>query len=278
MTTPNDHNQRRRSIELEVEVPGTPEQVWDAIATGPGITAWFVPADVDEREGGKVSLDVMGKGMEEAGEVTAWDPPRRFVYEEPFGTARLATEWLVEARSGGTCVVRLVNNLFGSAEDWDDQLDDLREGWGAYLHNLRLYMSRFRGRPCSSILVTGNASGSKDGAWAALTAALGLGEAAVGRRAAASAPDTPPLSGTVERVADSKHHRELMLLLEEPAPGVAFVFAFDYVERVYTTVHTYLFGDEAPAVAARDEPRWRAWMENRFPSVESASKTGVSPN
>ena len=26
----------RRSVEAEVEVPGTPEEVWQAIATGPG--------------------------------------------------------------------------------------------------------------------------------------------------------------------------------------------------------------------------------------------------
>ena len=34
----------RRSISVEVEVPGTPEEVWDAIATDPGISKWFVPA------------------------------------------------------------------------------------------------------------------------------------------------------------------------------------------------------------------------------------------
>ena len=33
----------RRSIQVEVEVPGTPEEVWQAIATGPGISSWFVP-------------------------------------------------------------------------------------------------------------------------------------------------------------------------------------------------------------------------------------------
>ena len=27
----------RRSVQIEVEVPGTPEEVWEAIATGPGI-------------------------------------------------------------------------------------------------------------------------------------------------------------------------------------------------------------------------------------------------
>ena len=43
----------RRSVQVEVEVPGTPEEVWKAISTGPGISAWFVPTKVEERLGGK---------------------------------------------------------------------------------------------------------------------------------------------------------------------------------------------------------------------------------
>ena len=42
----------RRSVQVEVEVPGTPEQVWQAIATGPGVGAWFVPTEIDGRIGG----------------------------------------------------------------------------------------------------------------------------------------------------------------------------------------------------------------------------------
>ena len=38
----------RRSVQVEVEVPGTPEEVWQAIATGPGISAWFTPAEFEE--------------------------------------------------------------------------------------------------------------------------------------------------------------------------------------------------------------------------------------
>jgi uncharacterized protein YndB with AHSA1/START domain len=280
VTTPNDDTPRRHSLELEVEVPGTPEQVWEAIATAPGITAWFVPAEVEEREGGSLALDIMGKGMEASGVVTAWDPPRRFVYEErdPFGVdpaARLATEWLVEARSGGTCVVRLVNSLFASGEDWDDQLEDLRDGWGAYMHNLRLYMTHFPGQRCSTILETGSAPGPKARAWAELTAALGLPDVSEGERAATSAPGAPALAGVVERVAEGKNHRELMLRLDEPASGVAFVFAFEYQEQVYASLHGYLFGDDAPATAALEAPRWRTWMEEHFPSAGAVPETGA---
>ena len=39
----------RRSVQVEVEVPGTPEEVWQAIATGPGVSSWFVPTEVEER-------------------------------------------------------------------------------------------------------------------------------------------------------------------------------------------------------------------------------------
>ena len=35
----------RRSVQVEFEVPGTPEEVWQAIATGPGISSWFVPTE-----------------------------------------------------------------------------------------------------------------------------------------------------------------------------------------------------------------------------------------
>ena len=65
-----------RAIDLDVEVPGTPDQVWDAIATGPGITAWMQPTEVEERKGGTFSYD-MGTGTGRTyGTVTGWDPPR----------------------------------------------------------------------------------------------------------------------------------------------------------------------------------------------------------
>ena len=52
-----------RSIELEIEVVGTPEEVWQAIATGPGISSWYVPHTVEEREGG-AAVASFGPGPE----------------------------------------------------------------------------------------------------------------------------------------------------------------------------------------------------------------------
>ena len=76
----------RRSVQVEVEVPGTPEEVWQAIATGPGISSWFVPTEFEERDGKPVAVKLnFGPGMESSSAVTAWDPPRRFAAEAPAG-------------------------------------------------------------------------------------------------------------------------------------------------------------------------------------------------
>lgn len=37
----------KRWVEMELLVPGTPEQVWQAMATGPGNAAWFVKGEID---------------------------------------------------------------------------------------------------------------------------------------------------------------------------------------------------------------------------------------
>jgi hypothetical protein len=42
----------RRSMLIEFEVPGTPEEVWQAIATGPGISSSFVPTEPASRRAG----------------------------------------------------------------------------------------------------------------------------------------------------------------------------------------------------------------------------------
>ena len=67
----------RRSVQVEFEVPGTPEEVWQAIATGPGISSWFVPTDIEERDGKPVAVNYhFGPGMEIRSVVTACDRPR----------------------------------------------------------------------------------------------------------------------------------------------------------------------------------------------------------
>src|SRR5690606_35616882 len=108
-----------RYVEAEVEVPGSPEEVWRAIATGNGISSWFVPSTIEERVGG-AAVSNFGPGMESNATIKTWNPPHSFSAEvDEGGPGKVATEWIVEARAGGTCVVRVVHRWFSSTDDWD---------------------------------------------------------------------------------------------------------------------------------------------------------------
>jgi uncharacterized protein YndB with AHSA1/START domain len=256
----------RRSVQAEVEVPGTPEEVWRAIATGPGVSAWFVPTEVEEREGGK-AVSNFGPGMDSVATVTAWDPPCRFAAESEDlgpGAPPVATEWVVEARSGGTCVVRVVHRLFASGDDWDNQLEAIEAGWPDFFRILRLYLTHFRGQRASAFQLGGVAAEPRSEPWAALTSALGLAGATKDQRVRAPA-GAPPLAGVVELVGDAAYPEQLLLRLDEPAPGVAHLFALSMGGQVYLSIRLYLYGDRAADVAARDEPVWQAWMSKLFP-------------
>jgi uncharacterized protein YndB with AHSA1/START domain len=251
----------RRAIELEVEVPGSPEEVWRAIATGPGISSWYVPHTVEEREGG-AAMASFGPGpeMQIPGRVAAWEPPRRIVFDGGEGVGGLAFEWLVEARDGATCVVRLVNRGFGEGGEWDDQYDGMTEGWQLFMLNLKLHMQHFAGQTATSALPVGQWAGPRGEAFARLTDALGIPSApAVGDRVAVSAPDAPALAGTVAAAAPWR----LALVVDEPAPGTAFLAVEGEGEQVNVSVWSYLYGPEGAEAARRDEPAWASWLAER---------------
>ena len=168
----------RRSVQVEVEVPGTPEEVWQAIASGPGISSWFVPAEFEERDGKPVAVKLnFGPGMESSSPVTKWDPPRTFTTEAPGwapGSPPIADEWSVEARAGGICVVRVVHSLFASTDDWDDQLKGTESGWPGFFRILKIYLTHFRGQRSAMMQWIAPAAGTEAEAWETLTAALEL--------------------------------------------------------------------------------------------------------
>src|SRR5262245_2137220 len=105
----------QRSVEAEVEVPGTPEEVWAAIATGKGMSSWFVPSTSDESVGGK-TMNNFCRGMVSVGTSKSWNPPKSFVVETEEEPGTVATVWTVEARAGGTCIVRVGHRWFASTD------------------------------------------------------------------------------------------------------------------------------------------------------------------
>ena len=256
----------RRSIQVEVEVPGTPEEVWQAIATGPGISSWFVPTRSEERQGGEV-VSNFGPGMDCPATITAWEAPKRFVAESvmgPPGSPKVATEWSVEARAGGTCLVRVVHSLFADTDDWDNQLDGLEQGWPTYFRILRMYLERFKGMACSAMQFVGFSSASETKAWQKAGGELGLLKVAQGQKW--SAPEGfPRMTGLVDALGQGMHSNTVLLRLDTPAPGSAYIGAFTCGGMVMVCMSVYLYGAKAKAAVERDEPIWQKWMGERFP-------------
>jgi uncharacterized protein YndB with AHSA1/START domain len=88
-------------IELETTLPASPEQVWAAIATGPGIDSWFMGRNkVEPREGGIAAMDT-GSHREEA-VITAYEPGKRIATRTATaGDGRFAAfSDLIEGRDG----------------------------------------------------------------------------------------------------------------------------------------------------------------------------------
>src|SRR5688500_20193867 len=93
----------------EFQVDASPEEVWEAIATGPGVDAWFMGVnEIEPREGGATRMQFRGSAEEAT--ITAWEPPTHFASRTPEGEdgALHAFEYLVEGRGKGSTGVRRV--------------------------------------------------------------------------------------------------------------------------------------------------------------------------
>lgn len=247
-------------LEVSVEVPGTPEQVWDAIATANGISSWMMPTDIEERGGGPVAFH-MGPDVSSEGIVTAWDPPRRLVYEEPGWAALggkegaevtpLVTEFLVEATSGGSCVVRVVSSAFGTGADWEEEFfTEMDKGWPLMFEHLRLYLTHFPGRRVTPLEVTMPVRDTPAAALAAMRRDLGAEE--VGQ--------TLDVRGTKGVFEGSTEQSLLVRLTGDPLGLMAFQ-AYEWDGATQVRVAGYLFSDDAADYIEREELGWRTWVE-----------------
>jgi uncharacterized protein YndB with AHSA1/START domain len=259
----------RRSVEVEVEVHGTPEEVWHAIATGPGVSSWFMPATVEERDGQPVKMTLtFGPGMESVSEMTEWQPPLRYAKESKGwvpGMPNVANEWIIEAKSGGRCVVRIVHSLFASTDEWDNQLESTKYGWPAFLRTLQLYLEHFRSKSCTLMALSAPVPGSDADVWHALVSALGASELRVGERWTAPA-GVPAFSGVVEYVSASPY--DALVRLDSPGPGIAAlgVAGLPGSSPCLAAMNFYMYGDQAAATVASERPKWEAWMQGQFPA------------
>lgn len=256
----------RRSVQVEVLVRGTPEQVWQAIASGPGISAWFVPSQVDGKLNGTVSCD-FGGDMVSSAKITEWQPPHRFVATDSTwlqGGPPVATEWTVEARSGGTCLVRVVHSLFASTDDWDSQIEGTEHGWPGYFRVLQHYLEHHAGQPSTAFVGMAPSPLPAPATWSTMVTAFGSGDPQVGQPLRITAPGLATITGKVHAIDHVPQGTAMMLLVDAPAPGVVLASAMECMGMQMATFQAYYYGAKAAAAVA-DQDGWRQWLAGLFP-------------
>lgn len=255
-----------RRVEMTVDVAGTPEEVWAAMATGPGISCWFTPTRVEERVGGMIAFE-LGPDMESVGQITTWEPPGRLGYEERDwmeGAPPLATEVRIEIKEGGTCVVRMVHSLFASSENWDDQLESMENGWPPFLTILQEYMKHYRSLTCTPVRLLAKSSEPEAQTWARLQSAFGLESLAIDQPFQSLASAELCLGGSVMQLGTTECPHQAMLRLEQPGQGFVTMGAFTWGGEVLASATFYFYGDRDSAMAHDRQDAWTAWFANLF--------------
>jgi uncharacterized protein YndB with AHSA1/START domain len=230
-------------IRKEVVLEATPEQVWQAITTPEGLAGWSPPPH---------------KLPE--GAVVNREPPRRLAVrtpEQPNGAFH-AFEYIIEARDGGTTVLRFVHSGF-LGNDWDaeysyEQLTG--HGWDMYLHTLAQYLKYFPGRPATYIGALAPPTAAATEAWPVLEKGLGLtGPAKPGERVRLTPEGLPPIEGVVDYAEPG-----MSFLAVRTRDGLYRFHDLSIMDMPIAVGH-HIFADIDREAAER---AWKSWLDRLF--------------
>lgn len=183
---------RTRSVEAEIEIDASVEEVWRAFTDAQELVRWFpLEAEVEPGQGGTIAL-FWGEDFVGRHRIEVWDPPHHLVTvcdaDPKHGEAapgldpstepsdervRLAVDYRLESR-GGKTVVRLVHSGFLTTADWDDEYDGVRRGWGFELFGLREYLEHHRGKARTVAWARALVDLPEETIWERLTSQKGL--------------------------------------------------------------------------------------------------------
>ncbi|HEY7660888.1 MAG TPA: SRPBCC domain-containing protein [Actinomycetota bacterium] len=239
----------------EISVAASPEQVWDAIATGPGLDAWFMGRnEIEPREGG--TLRTIYPGFELEATVTAWEPPRRLGVRSPEDQdgAFHSFEYLVDEQGPGDTRVRWVHTGV-LAGDWEAEYEAMGEGDPMYLDKLGKYLTFFLGRHATQIDAFGpNVAGrSTEDVWGSFQRGLGLtGPVPLGERVRLTPAGIEPIDGVVDWLSKS------FLGVRSEDGLYRFILGFEGT----TIVGHQVYADGVDKEAA--DRAWGTWLNETF--------------
>lgn len=239
-------------VRVDAETEATPEEVWEAIATGPGLDAWFMGSnEIEPREGGAARMTLPGFDLSST--VTVWDPPHRLVTETPHEDDGrfMAFEYLIEGREGSSTVLRFVHSGFLPDDEWEAEYEALKGGDPAYIQKLVEYLRYFKGRRAVPVSAYGPQVDAER-AWSVFRAELGLGERiSEGDPVHFETEGLPAMDGVVDTVSPE--------FLGVRTDDGMYRFIHGLGGTVVVGHHVYADVDQAET-----EKAWQAWVERAF--------------
>ena len=87
------------AVRDEITADATPDEVWEAIASGPGVNSWLMGrTEIDSAS--KTSTFNMFGEVSSSTSSTAWEPGHRYATLRQHGRHVHGLEWLIESRDG----------------------------------------------------------------------------------------------------------------------------------------------------------------------------------
>lgn len=238
-------------LSYEIQVPATPEQVWDAIATGPGVDSWFMGRNqIEPREGG--TIRTQSPAFESEATITVWQPPRRLEYRTPEAPTgeHMVFDYRVEPRGSGSSVRWTHSGALGG--DWEAEYEAMSEGDPMYFDKLGEYLTHFLGRTGVPVEAWGPNQGEPI-TWERFRGPLHLdGPVQVDERVRLTPDGLDPIEGVVDCLSKS--------FLGVRTDDAMYRFICGFEGSVLVGHHLFAPGvDGDEAVAA-----WKAWLEREF--------------
>lgn len=146
-TPPVGRRLRPERVEAKALVAASPERLWEAIATGPGLDGWFTTgAVVEARPGGRILFRWEDWGPDRfsgayEGRVLEADPPRRLVFRWPVDARTYDTTVAIALEPrGGVTLLTLAEEGFEEGPDGLREMLARSNGWGEALAFLKVFL------------------------------------------------------------------------------------------------------------------------------------------
>ncbi|HTY35345.1 SRPBCC family protein [Mycobacterium sp.] len=247
----------------EIELDATRSQVWDMVATGAGLSAWFVPHELESRLGG-VGRAHFGGGNFQDGRVLIYEPGRRIMLGAEFDDAFRSEpepfsglEFWITGDSPTTLHVRQEGFPVVDQEVYES-------GWDVYLHTLSEYLRHFAPMPSATTVAIVSRSMERLRAYQRLVGALGVRkEVAVGEEL--TLQPRGRAGESISGVVDLRmSHPHLEVLGIRTQTGFLRAASDETCYAAALTRYEYVVDPERFRNLTAESASWQSWLEEQF--------------